>query len=431
MPLLMLLLGAAVPQPSWAQSDIWNCSKCGRRVWDSDSGRPRPTACPYCSGGGSGGLTMPSGGTLRQQVGMQVAGSILNGILSGLEAADQQAAAARAAAAEQARLAELARQEQLHREKLERKQLAGRLRERWDTADGDPFTALADLFEGPPMSDSDIVDLSKVTDFTPRIPGEADHATAPFNDAAARPLQLAAAVPRSDGPDLNRKLTFTPVAEMSLEDIEAEQVRLAAEIEQTRINARRLAQTHQSEQEQRAEWDARLAEADVQFKKDCGALLSWCAARGLADRAEFLAGLNLRPDDVKRMEAFLDRAREFGTTVSFRDFASDPAIKDGLKLLIDMGLGDKAFEDRYTKLFGKAAFKSLSTFKDLAEFTVSSGHTLTATTLSVQRTGQLDENLKLHAQANESTRFRLEQLLQRKKELEQAAAGRAAEKRKF
>jgi hypothetical protein len=53
MGLLIVFLGLIGLQTVEAQSDIWYCNECGRRVWDSDSGLPRPSSCPYCSGGSS------------------------------------------------------------------------------------------------------------------------------------------------------------------------------------------------------------------------------------------------------------------------------------------------------------------------------------------------------------------------------------------
>jgi DNA-directed RNA polymerase subunit M/transcription elongation factor TFIIS len=36
-----------------AQSVIMSCAKCGRIVWDSDSGLPKPTVCRHCGYGGN------------------------------------------------------------------------------------------------------------------------------------------------------------------------------------------------------------------------------------------------------------------------------------------------------------------------------------------------------------------------------------------
>ena len=114
--LLVLFCMTANTLSVFAQSDIWNCSKCGKRVWDSDSGRPRPTACPYCSGGGTGGgmtgLPTPRNST---EMGQYIAGSMMLGIIQGIEqgTAAQQEAARRAA--EEAAAAERRRQERLRK----------------------------------------------------------------------------------------------------------------------------------------------------------------------------------------------------------------------------------------------------------------------------------------------------------------------------
>lgn len=100
----------------FAQSDIMWCNKCKRRVWDSDSGSPRPAACPYCSGGGAAGgaMGLPSPRN-SAEMGQYVAGSLMLGIIQGIEqsTAAQQEAARRAA--EEAAAAERRRQERLRK----------------------------------------------------------------------------------------------------------------------------------------------------------------------------------------------------------------------------------------------------------------------------------------------------------------------------
>ena len=99
-----------------AQSDIWTCSKCGRRVWDSDSGRPRPTACPYCSGGGSGGgMTGLPAPRNSAEMGQYVAGSLMLGIIQGIDQSSAAQAEAARRAAEEAAAAERRRQERLQK----------------------------------------------------------------------------------------------------------------------------------------------------------------------------------------------------------------------------------------------------------------------------------------------------------------------------
>ena len=113
LPLLFILANL---MSVFAQSDIMWCNKCKRRVWDSDSGRPRPATCPYCTPGGTGGgmtgLPTPRNSA---EMGQYVAGSLMLGIIQGIEqsTAAQQEAARRAA--EEAAAAERRRQERLRK----------------------------------------------------------------------------------------------------------------------------------------------------------------------------------------------------------------------------------------------------------------------------------------------------------------------------
>lgn len=113
LPLLFILANL---MSVFAQSDIMWCNKCKRRVWDSDSGRPRPATCPYCTPGGTGGgmtgLPTPRNSA---EMGQYVVGSLMLGIIQGIEqsTAAQQEAARRAA--EEAAAAERRRQERLRK----------------------------------------------------------------------------------------------------------------------------------------------------------------------------------------------------------------------------------------------------------------------------------------------------------------------------
>jgi hypothetical protein len=180
-----MFLGVAELQQAKAQSDIWNCNRCGRRVWDSDSGRPRPAVCPYCSGGGS------VGGTMQQQMIQGFGSAFQQGIQQGIAA--QQEAARRAA--EKAAAAEKRRQEILL-------QAAEEARVNWQAQDVANMAAFGEILSskkktGGGMSsllmkqaqqssgawnDPNVVDLSDTTSRIPQIPGSGAVAT-PFGDA--------------------------------------------------------------------------------------------------------------------------------------------------------------------------------------------------------------------------------------------------------
>lgn len=174
---LIVFLGMTELQPVMAQSDIWNCNRCGRRVWDSDSGRPRPSSCPYCSGGGSGGSGW--GG-----VGQSLGNSFMQGFQQGLQnnQAAQQEAARRAA--EEAAAAEKRRQELLQK-------AAEEARMNWEQQDAANMAAFGAILSSKKKTgnglspllmkqaeqssgvwnDPNVVDLSDTTNRTPHIPG--------------------------------------------------------------------------------------------------------------------------------------------------------------------------------------------------------------------------------------------------------------------
>jgi len=169
---LIVFLGMTELQQAEAQSDIWNCSRCGRRVWDSDSGRPRPSACPYCSGGGSGSSGWSG-------VGQSLGNSFMQGYQQGIAA--QQEAARRAA--EEAAAAERRRQELLQK-------AAEEARINWEQQDAANMAEFGKILSskktGGGMSpllmkqaqqssgvwnDPNVVDLSDTMNRTPHIPG--------------------------------------------------------------------------------------------------------------------------------------------------------------------------------------------------------------------------------------------------------------------
>lgn len=183
---LIVFLGIAELQPVVAQSDIWNCSRCGRRVWDSDSGRPRPSSCPYCSGGGrSGSMPIPQNwNDVQNNVGQSLGNSFMQGFQQGLQnnQAAQQEAARRAA--EAAAAAERRRQELLQK-------AAEEARQNWEQQDAANMAEFGNILSSKKRSagglspllmkqaqqssgawnDPNVVDLRDITNRIPRIPG--------------------------------------------------------------------------------------------------------------------------------------------------------------------------------------------------------------------------------------------------------------------
>lgn len=191
---LIVFLGTVELRPAVAQSDIWNCSNCGRRVWDSDSGRPRPSACPYCSGGGGSSYNaMPipqTWGDVRNNVGQSLGNSFMQGFQQGLQnnLAAQQEAARRAAEEEKRRqeiLQKAAEEARVNWEQQDAANMAAFgqiLSSKKKTGNGlSPLLMKQAEQSSGVWNDPNVVDLSDTTNRIPHIPGTGAAAT-PFGD---------------------------------------------------------------------------------------------------------------------------------------------------------------------------------------------------------------------------------------------------------
>ena len=179
---LVVFLGAAELQQAEAQSDIMWCNKCGRRVWDSDSGRPKPSSCPYCNGGGSGSSGWSG-------VGQSLGNSFVQGFQQGLQnnQAAQIEAERRAAEEEQRRqeiLQKAAEEARMNWEQQDAANMAefGKILSSKKTGGGMSSLLMKQAQQSSEVwNDPNVVDLSDTTNRIPHIPGTGAAAT-PFGD---------------------------------------------------------------------------------------------------------------------------------------------------------------------------------------------------------------------------------------------------------
>lgn len=266
----------------------------------------------------------------------------------------------------------------------------------------------APAVEAPPVAahpsthdDASVLDMSEIPlNSTVRLFGE---------ETAARPRGPLALAPPPPSPGA-KKLEFKPKETMTPDEIAAEREQILREIADTQIEARRLQATLESTSRLYDEWGARQAEAQQRAATEYRDFIIWLASAGLEQRLDALRRAGLRPEDAKKLEDFLLRAKEFGETRSFAEFAEDPKIQDGLKLLWDIAISD-------AQVAARLGLDGVLKFKDLSEFIVNSSFNITDYLFTRQGLKRLDQDENARDLAVTMMRRRMEQLVRRKNEL--------------